>query len=110
MNLTIQDWGAVGEVIGAIAVVATLIYLIVQLRQTADSVRSSVATMGSSYTTQVWQVPIDKPELADMLQRGDQGTDNLSDNEYYRYILYQGTVFRALSEYFNLHELGSLSR
>ena len=63
MDLTIQDWG---EVIGAIAVVATLIYLIVQLRQTADSVRSSVATMGSSYTTQVWQLPIDRPTCSNV--------------------------------------------
>ena len=29
MDLTVQNWGAVGEAIGAVAVVATLIYLIV---------------------------------------------------------------------------------
>ena len=30
--MSIQDWGAVGEIVGALAVLATLIYLAVQLR------------------------------------------------------------------------------
>jgi hypothetical protein len=108
VDLTIQDWGAIGELIGAVAVVLTLVYLSIQLRQTADSIRSSVAAMGSGYSTQVWQLPIDKPEVADMLQRGDQGTENLSDNEYYRYVLFQGTILRSFEQYFILHELGTL--
>lgn len=33
--MTIQDWGAIGEIIGGIAVLATLVYLAVQLRQNA---------------------------------------------------------------------------
>jgi hypothetical protein len=109
MDLNIQDWGAIGELVGATAVVVTLIYFGIQLRQAADSVRASVAAMGSEYSTQVWQLPIDKPELAEMLQRGDEGTQNLSDNEYYRYVLFQGTIFRSFEQYFILHELGTLS-
>ena len=31
--MTIQDWGAIGEIVGAIAVVVTLIYLAKQIRQ-----------------------------------------------------------------------------
>lgn len=31
--MTIQDWGAMGEVVGAIAVVVTLAYLATQIRQ-----------------------------------------------------------------------------
>jgi hypothetical protein len=31
--MTLQDWGSVGEVVGALAVVATLIYLAKQIRQ-----------------------------------------------------------------------------
>jgi hypothetical protein len=58
---------------------------------------------------QVWQLPIDKPELADMLQRGDRGTQDLSDNEHYRYVLFQGTTLRSFEQYFALHELGTLS-
>ena len=96
MDLTMQDWGAVGELVGAIAVVATLIYLSIQLRQTADSVRSSVAAVGSGVMTQVWQLTIDKPELADMLQRGNQDAQDLSDNEFFRYHIFLGTCRRGV--------------
>ena len=109
MDLTMQDLGAVGELVGAIAVVATLIYLSIQLRQTAASVRSSVAAVGSGVMTQVWQLAIDKPELADMLQRGNQGAQDLSDNEFFRYHIFLGTVLRGFEQYFILHELGALS-
>jgi hypothetical protein len=35
--MTIQDWGAIGEIVGAIAVVATLVYLAKQIRQNTHS-------------------------------------------------------------------------
>ncbi|MEM1434399.1 MAG: hypothetical protein AAGG11_10120 [Pseudomonadota bacterium] len=45
--MSIQDWGAVGELIGGLAVIATLIYLALQIRQntamiTAQAVQASV--------------------------------------------------------------------
>ena len=40
--MTIQDWGAIGEIVGAIAVVATLIYLAVQIRQNTQQISHSI--------------------------------------------------------------------
>ena len=39
--MTIQDWGAIGELVGGAAVVLTLVYLAVQLRQNTKSVETS---------------------------------------------------------------------
>ena len=33
--MTIQDWGAIGEIVGGLAVIVTLGYLAFQLRQNA---------------------------------------------------------------------------
>lgn len=46
-NLTLQDWGALGELLGGCAVLATLVYLAMQIRQntamiTAQAVQASV--------------------------------------------------------------------
>jgi hypothetical protein len=109
MEWSIQDLGALGEFIGALVVVVTLIYFSVQLKQAANSIKSSVAGIGTGYTTQVWQLPIDKPELADLIRRGNQGIDDLSENDFFRYHLFLGTVFRSFEQYFVLHELGTLS-
>jgi hypothetical protein len=39
--MTIQDWGSAGELIGAIATVATLAYLAVQLRINTQIAKTS---------------------------------------------------------------------
>ena len=36
--MTLQDWGAIGEVVGALAVVVTLIYLTKQIRQNTHAI------------------------------------------------------------------------
>lgn len=38
--MTIQDWGSVGELLAAVATVATLGYLAVQVRQNTQSTRA----------------------------------------------------------------------
>jgi len=55
MDLTIQDLGALGELIGAFAVVLTLLYVGIQLKQNTSAVRS--ATMQSVFeaTNDVWK-------------------------------------------------------
>ena len=39
--MTIQDWGAIGEMAGALLVGVTLIYLAIQMRQNTISVETS---------------------------------------------------------------------
>ena len=41
--MTIQDLGSIGEVVGAIATVATLIYLAIQIRSHTYAVQSAAA-------------------------------------------------------------------
>jgi hypothetical protein len=36
-EMTIQDWGSIGEIIGGIAVLATVVYLAIQLRQSTQA-------------------------------------------------------------------------
>lgn len=44
--MTIQDWGAVGEVVGSLAVLITLIYLSIQVRQNTRHVRAQMGHDG----------------------------------------------------------------
>jgi hypothetical protein len=39
--MTIQDLGSIGELVAAIATVATLVYLALQIRQNTESVKLS---------------------------------------------------------------------
>ena len=41
--MTIQDWGSIGEILGAIATIATLIYLATQIRQNTKQLEAGAS-------------------------------------------------------------------
>ena len=92
-----------------LGVLAGIVFLAYEIQVNTNAVRSSVATMGAGYTTQVWQLPIDNPELADVLRRGNQVGQKLTENEWFRYSLFYGAALRGFEQYFILHELGTMS-
>ena len=59
--MTIQDWGSIGEVVGAFAVIVSLLYLAIQVRQNIASERSArvsdIAEPLAEFTGQLGQDP-----------------------------------------------------
>ena len=78
--------GAVGEIVGAIAVVITLIYLARQMRQNSSALRSTTAQSANEMAFSVYN-PIVANEygLADILLRGLRDPELLSDLEMARF-------------------------
>ena len=75
------ELGALGEFIGAIAVVVTLIYLAFQLRQNTEALRTSTiqsVERGISDLMSSWTASV---ENAALVQRGFTSYDELSDDE-----------------------------
>lgn len=84
----IVNWdaiGAIGEVAGAIGVVASLAYLATQIRHNtrASAVESKLATTGM--LTGFVDMLITNPELNDIFMRGRTSTENLSKEEHQRF-------------------------
>ena len=86
--MTIQDWGAVGEIIGAIAVIVTLIYLATQIRLNTLQIRND-GHMGitSSYNGIIAQLLADN-ELFKIVVRGCQDWESLSAFEQSRFHIF----------------------
>ena len=89
--LSIQDWGANGEIVGALAVVASLIYLAMQIRQNTRQISMSLEsaklaaferTVESSNHAR--EVLITNPEVADLLLRGLTDYRNLPPSDKFR--------------------------
>jgi hypothetical protein len=94
--MSLQDLGSIGELIGAIATVATLIYLAVQVRQNSEQLRdSNRAAQLTSLDRTVeafsrYRALLAKPENAELYARGI---------ESYRGLDVADTVrFRAIME------------
>jgi len=77
--------GAIGQIVGAVLVGITLIYLAVQLRQNTSALKSSafltISTLMSS-TMEVWATESD---LAPLLIKAQAGLDDLSPAERARF-------------------------
>lgn len=52
--MNIQDYGAIGEIVGGVAVIATLIYLSVQMRQANIATHRSMYAQAATSISEFW--------------------------------------------------------
>ena len=86
--------GAISEAIGAAGVIASLLYLAVQIRSStrASAVESKLAS--TRFYTEFFGSLVESPELNELMMRGRKSLETLSPEEYYRF---SNLVFQAFS-------------
>ena len=99
---------AVGELLGASAVLITLIYLAVQIRQNTSAV--ATATYESTMTgfNDINIVVAGNPALASVLDRGCQNPDSLNTEEVVQFNFLLRCYTNQWWKLFKLYERGSL--
>jgi len=99
---------AVGELLGASAVLVTLIYLAVQIRQNTSAV--ATATYESTMTgfNDINIVVAGNPALASVLDRGCQNPDSLTTEEVVQFNFLLRCYSNQWWKLFKLYERGSL--
>ena len=83
--MTIQDWGAIGEVLGAVGVIVTLLYLTVQIRQNnrnlheanSSSISQSLSSLNSRISSSA--------EFTELFLRGRADIEDLNPVEHDRF-------------------------
>ena len=80
-HMTIDQLGSIGEVIGGIAVVASLIALIFQMRQNTKAVRAASVQAANLSIGNTIALVGQNPENADVFYRGLMLPDELSESE-----------------------------
>lgn len=100
--------GAVGELLGAAAVLFTLIYLAVQIKQNTSAV--ATATYESTMTgfNDINVVVAGNPALASVLDRGCQNPDSLTAGEVVQFNFLLRCYSNQWWKLFKLYERGSL--
>jgi hypothetical protein len=94
MELAIVDWNAVSaiaEIVGAVAVIASLIYIAVQIRQNStllkqntDFARASIVHETNVSQTKIFELIVQDKEVAEIFRRGING-DILDGTELLRF-------------------------
>jgi len=110
--MTMQDWGALGDMVGGIAVVASLIYLAIQIRQNTQQIAQSMeaAKLGAlersiESANRIRELMILHTDVADLFLRGLRDYDGLAGAERFRFDLlmsntlssFQGAYLRTQS-------------
>ena len=107
--MTIQDLGSIGELVAAIATLATLIYLAAQIRQNTRAVEASALhDFLDNWRRTAVQDTLRDPELQDLFNRGMADFDGLTDKEKGRWHLYVIQFTTQAQIAMELHERGFL--
>jgi len=78
--MTIQDLGSFGELVSGVAVLVTLIYLIVQLRQNTATIRAQTRGLLTQQSIRVQSLLLENPHVAEVVAKSRKG-EVLDDRE-----------------------------
>jgi hypothetical protein len=84
--MSLNDLANLGQVIGAIAVVISLIYVALQIRQNTNAVRSATAQAVHEHFANWYQLVAADAELAQLAASGLRDYSSLSEQERVRFI------------------------
>jgi len=62
--VNLQDLGAVGELVGAVAVLVTVIYLAIQIRQNTEMMRHTATQSATAMAREITALVMNTPGLA----------------------------------------------
>ena len=104
--MTLQDLGSVGEFLGGLAVLVSLIYLALQIRQNTTSVRAATSASVSESLSRFTETLISQPELARLWFQGISNYDSLEDQARNQFGMALLTYMRRVENAFYQHARG----
>jgi hypothetical protein len=103
--LTLEDLGNLGDFVGGLAVIATLLYLAVQIRQNTRILRTS-AEQTADPIAAIANIA-QSPENAAVYHRGIADPGDLSDEERTHFYLLMASSFYVLHQGYRAYQLGT---
>ena len=106
--MTLQDLGNLGEFLGSIGVIGSLVYLAMQIRQNTRSVRSSAYQAAVASTVDVAARFASSNTLSETFSKGFRDYETLNGAERYRFGAYAYGMFRSYENIFYQHAQGAI--
>lgn len=100
--------GAIGEIVGAIAVFVTLIYLAVQIRDSARASRSTAVTDATTAMQSFYQELGSNAQASRIFLDGMTSPESLSKHDQYQFLMLCHSAFLGFQRSFFLAQEGTL--
>ena len=105
--MTLQDWGSIGELVGGVSVIVTLVYLAIQIREYRVGLSSATFHATLQGFNQINLLLGEKPELAEIIERGVKEPDALSASEQSQYVWIQRSYVNIYENLFQQYQRGA---
>ena len=101
--------GAIGELVGAIAVVLTLLYLVVQIKQNTSGLRANAYQGWMSANIQI-NTALSQPEQSKIIMAGNYDSKNLTEESVVSFGMLNISIMQMAQSIDYLYKTGSLDR
>ncbi|MEQ8693996.1 MAG: hypothetical protein RIC85_01545, partial [Gammaproteobacteria bacterium] len=98
--------GAIGEIVGAVAVVVSLVYLAVQIRQNSKIVAANTFQSISATSADIAMRLAESPELSELMSKGFSHPETFTPKETTQFQLFLRASFRNYENYYYQYRLG----
>ncbi len=109
-QFTLQDLGNLGEFVGAMGVVISLVYLAKQMQQNTTSVRVASFNSMVQNSMHLLQNAFVDSEFAEFLHRAEEDPSSLTPSETVRWNAYMTAVFRHFGNLVYQYRVGALDQ
>jgi hypothetical protein len=106
--MTLESLGNIGDLIGGVAVVVTLVYLAIQIKKNSSAVQMNALQTLQNEANQANIAVASNPELARVLAAAEAGIDKLSPVERYQFDYFAVHFFETYESAFHMHARGHI--
>jgi len=83
----LSDWAAIAEVVGAVAIVVSLVYVATELRHNTEATKAATFQQMVALSSDNLMAIAQDADLASIYSRGVSDSDSLTNNEQFRFFL-----------------------
>ena len=98
---------AVAELIAALGVIASLIYLATQIRQNTRTTRAAAFQGAITEGGHIYRMIAENSEAAQIFRNGMEEPDKLTNDELFRFLMMLSSSFRGYENFFVQHLYGT---
>jgi hypothetical protein len=92
--MSLEQISFAAQIVSAIAIIASLIFVGMQVRQATEAVRNSSSQAHSAIYTQIVSTIIENADFAAIWRRGLTDPSAVDDDEWVRFVAYTSALFR----------------
>ena len=108
-SLNLQKWSAIAEILSSVAVLATLVFLVMEIQQTTDAVRANTYQGMAAMTLEFNSLFLADPEVSEFIIRTASEDYELEPSEAVRLRAFISSTYRYIDNVYFQYEIGTIT-